>query len=71
MPCTPRTGTSWPTVLAFGSRAEQLQRRVTAGELVQGHEVDVVGYRHVNECPGKDGRLRQVQEVYAVAVKKR
>jgi hypothetical protein len=63
--------TDWHTVLAFGSRAEQLQRRVGSGELVQGREVDVVGYRHVNTRPGKDGTPRQVQEVYAVAVKKR
>ncbi len=59
--------TDWHTVLAFGSRAEQLQRRVSSGELIQGREV---GYPHVNERPGKDGKLRQVQEVYAVAVKK-
>jgi hypothetical protein len=63
--------TDWHTVLAFGPRAEQLQRRVTSGELVQGREVDVVGYRHVNTRPGKDGTPREVQEVYAVAVKKR
>jgi hypothetical protein len=63
--------TDWHTVLAFGPRAEQLQRRVAAGELTQGREVDVVGYRHVNERPGKDGALRRVQEIYAVAVKKR
>ena len=63
--------TTWHTVLAFGQRAEQLQQRVTSGELTQGREVDVVGYLHVNERPGKDGELRQVQEVYAVAVKKR
>ncbi len=63
--------TDWHTVLAFGSRAEQLQRRVSSGELIRGREVDVVGYRYVNERPGKDGTLRQVQEVYAVAVKKR
>ncbi len=59
--------TDWHTVLAFGPRAEQLQRRVSSGELIQGREV---GYPHVNERPGKDGKLRQVQEVYAVAVKK-
>lgn len=63
--------TDWHTVLAFGSRAEQLQRRVSAGELIQGREVDVVGYRHVNTRPGRDGTPRQVPEVYAVAVKKR
>src|SRR5512144_98240 len=63
--------TTWHTVLAFGTRAEQLQRRLAAGELIRGREVDVVGYRHVNERPGKDGKPRQVQEVYAVAVKKR
>jgi single-stranded DNA-binding protein len=63
--------TTWHTVLAFGPRAEQLQKRVTAGELTQGREVDVVGYLHVNERPGKDGTPRKVQEVYAVAVKKR
>lgn len=63
--------TTWHTVLAFGSRAEQLQRRLASGELTQGREVDVVGYLHVNERPGKDGKPRKVQEVYAVAVKKR
>lgn len=63
--------TTWHTVLAFGPRAEQLQRRVEAGELIRGREVDVVGYRHLNTRPGKDGTPRTVQEVYAVAVKKR
>src|SRR5512144_322356 len=63
--------TDWHTVLAFGPRAEQLQRRLAAGELTQGREVDVVGYLHSNTRPGKDGKPRQVQEVYAVAVKKR
>lgn len=63
--------TSWHTVLAFGPRAEQLQRRAQAGEFAQGREVDVVGYLHTNTRPGKDGRPRTVQEVYAVAVKKR
>ena len=63
--------TSWHSVLAFGNRAERLQRRVQAGELTQGREVDVVGYLHTNTRPGKDGTPRKVQEVYAVAVKKR
>jgi Single-strand binding protein family len=63
--------TTWHTVLAFGQRAEQLQRRVTEGELTQGREVDVVGYLHVNTRPGKDGKSRRVQEIYAVAVMKR
>src|SRR5512144_1694553 len=63
--------TTWHTVLAFGPRAEQLQHRAASGELTQGREVDVVGYLHLNERPGKDGKPRKVQEVYAVAVKKR
>lgn len=62
--------TDWHTVLAFGSHAEQLQRRVSSGELTQGRKVDVVGYLQVNTRPGKDGKPRQAQEVYAV-VKKR
>jgi single-stranded DNA-binding protein len=46
-------------------------RRTQAGELAQGRQVDVVGYLHTNERPGKDGRVRTVQEVYAAAVTKR
>ena len=60
--------TRWHTVLAFGDRAHQLQRRTQAGELAQGREVEVVGYLHTTTRPGKDGRVRPVQEVYATAV---
>jgi hypothetical protein len=60
--------TRWHTVLAFGPRAQQLQRRTLAGELTQGRQVDVAGYLHTNTRPGKDGRPRTVQEVYATAV---
>ncbi len=60
--------TRWHTVLAFGDHAEQLQRRTPARELAQGRQVDVVGYLHTTTRPGKDGRPRPVQEVYATAV---
>src|SRR5512135_52483 len=63
--------TSWRTVLAFGERAEQLQRRTQAGELRKGAEVDVVGYRHRNQRAGKDGKQRTTHEIYTVAVKNR
>lgn len=62
--------TSWRTVLAFGERAKQLKTRMEAGELLMGREVDVVGYLHENTRQGKNGP-RTVQEIYAVAVKKR
>ncbi len=63
--------TRWHTVLAFGDRAKQLQQRTQAGELAQGQQVDVIGYLHTTTRPGKDGRVRTEQAVYAAAVTRR
>ncbi len=63
--------TRWHTVLAFGDRAKQLQQRTQAGELAQGRQVEVVGYLHTTTRPGRDGRVRTEQAVYAAAVTRR
>ncbi|MEU2869722.1 single-stranded DNA-binding protein [Streptomyces olivoreticuli] len=63
--------TRWHDVLAFGDRAQALQKRVEAGELVKGHEVEVVGYPHAREYTGRDGTPKTAQEIYLAAVKRR
>ncbi|MFD6941283.1 single-stranded DNA-binding protein, partial [Streptomyces goshikiensis] len=63
--------TKWQDVLAFNDRAAALQNRLEAGELVKGHEVEVVGYLHERQYQGRDGTTKTVQEVYSVAVKRR
>ncbi|MFJ9643227.1 single-stranded DNA-binding protein [Streptomyces sp. NPDC101206] len=63
--------TKWQDVLAFNDRAAALQKRLEAGELVKGHEVEVVGYLHEREYQGRDGTTKTAQEVYSVAVKRR
>lgn len=62
--------TTWHSIVAFGTRAEQLQHRVAQGELGKGQEVNVVGYQHTREMPTKTGS-RTVTEIHAVAVMKR
>ncbi|MGA5823422.1 single-stranded DNA-binding protein [Kitasatospora sp. NPDC094028] len=63
--------TTWRDVLAFGDRAAALKKRVEAGELVKGKEVDVVGYLHEREYQGRDGTAKTAQEIYSVAITKR
>lgn len=63
--------TKWHDVLAFGDRAAALQKRMEAGELVKGNEVEVVGYEHEREYKAKDGTMKKAQEINSVAVKRR
>jgi single-stranded DNA-binding protein len=63
--------TKWHTILAFGERAQKLEQRVTAGEVVKGREVEVIGYPHTSEKQSKNGKTKVVREVYAVVVKNR
>lgn len=62
--------TVWHSIVAFGTRAEQLKRRAETGELTKGQEIDVVGYPHTREMPTKNG-TRTVTEIHAAAVVKR
>ena len=62
--------TSWHDVVAFDERADELKERAGAGQLGRGNAVDVVGYWHENQKPGKDGTARTVRDLYAVAVQK-
>ena len=60
--------TRWQDVLLFNERAEKLR----SGQAPQkGQYCEVVGYRHEKEVKGKDGKVRTVEEIYAVAVKPR
>jgi primosomal replication protein N len=61
----------WHTILAFGERAQKLEQKVTAGEVVKGREVEVIGYPHTREKQSKNGKTRVVREVYAAVVKPR
>jgi hypothetical protein len=63
--------TKWHTILAFGPRAQKLEQKVTAGEVVKGREVEVIGYTHSREVQGKHGKTRVVREVHVAAVKSR
>jgi len=63
--------TQWHDVLVFGARAEALQKRAEAQELVKGNEVEVVGYAHEREYQAKDGTMKKAQEINSVAVKRR
>lgn len=63
--------TVWHSILAFGSRTEQLRTRAAAGDLAKGREVDIVGYPHTRQVPGKDGSIRTVTEIHAAAMVKR
>jgi single-stranded DNA-binding protein len=60
--------TKWEQVVAFRERAERLRGE---GGPRKGQSVDVIGYRHVREQPNRDGKLKRVEEVYAVVVKPR
>ncbi|MFD8988982.1 single-stranded DNA-binding protein [Streptomyces goshikiensis] len=63
--------TTWHDVLAFNDRAAALKKRIEAGELVKGNEIEVVGYRHERDYQGRDGTTKTAQEIYSVAVKRR
>ncbi|MGW2954816.1 single-stranded DNA-binding protein [Streptomyces eurythermus] len=63
--------TTWHDVLAFGDRAAALQKRVEAGQLNKGNEIEVVGYPHTREYTGRDGTAKTAQEIYLAAVKRR
>ncbi|MFI8391575.1 single-stranded DNA-binding protein [Streptomyces sp. NPDC085540] len=63
--------TKWHDVLAFNDRAAALSKRIEAGELVKGNEIEVVGYRHEREYQARDGTTKTAQEIYSVAVKRR
>ncbi len=59
------TKTTWHQVLAFRQRAEQVR-----DTLKKGNAVEVIGYRHTREVPGRKGP-RTVQEIYATVLKPR
>ena len=59
------TKTSWHQVLAFHKRAAQVR-----DTFKQGDAVEVIGYRHTREIPGRNGP-RTVQEIYATVLKPR
>ncbi len=61
-----QNNTTWHTIVAFDERAKKLQEAVKKGDPVQ-----VIGYKHVKEQQGKDGKLKRVEEIYAVVVKPR
>ncbi|MEU1286697.1 single-stranded DNA-binding protein [Kitasatospora sp. NPDC005856] len=63
--------TTWRDVLAFNERAAALAKRVEAGELKKGSEIDVVGYPHERQYTGRDGTPKTAQEIYSVAITKR
>ncbi|MCX4956878.1 single-stranded DNA-binding protein [Streptomyces virginiae] len=63
--------TKWHDVLAFNDRAAAFKKRIEAGELVKGNEIEVVGYRHERDYQGRDGTTKTAQEIYSVAVKRR
>ena len=59
------TKSTWHQVLAFHTRAEQVR-----DTLKQGDAVEVIGYRHTRQIPGRNGP-RTVQEIYATVLKPR
>ena len=57
--------TTWHQVLAFRTLAERAR-----DTLKQGDAVEVIGYRHTRQIPGRNGP-RTVEEVYATVLKPR
>src|SRR5215212_450120 len=57
--------TTWHQVLAFRQRAEMVR-----DTLHRGDAVEVIGYKHEREIPGRNGP-RTVEEVYATVIKPR
>ena len=62
---TDLTKTTWHQVLAFRTLAERAR-----DTLKQGDAVEVIGYRHTREIPGRNGP-RTVEEIYATVLKPR
>src|SRR5258706_9818098 len=60
--------TVWHNGVMFNERALGLQKRVEAGELKTGMEVDVVGFVHYQEAPRREGGTRMVEQIYAVSI---
>ena len=60
--------TRWETVVAFKERAAKLRGD---GGPKKGRHVEVIGSRRCREQPTRDGKVRVVEEVYAVVVKPR
>ena len=58
--------TKWERVVAFKERATKLQ-----GESgpKKGKYVEVIGYRHERDEKGRGGRVRRIEEIYAVVIK--
>ena len=59
---TDLTKTTWHQVLAFQQRAEQVR-----DSLKKGDAVEVIGYHHHREIPGRNGP-RTVAQIYATVV---
>lgn len=58
--------TRWQTVVAFGAKAERLREALQKGQLVE-----VVGYAHDRQVTKRDGAVKNVNEIYAAAVRTR
>jgi len=61
--------TIWHNGVMFKDRAQALQKRVEAGELKTGMEVDVVGFVHHQEVARREGGTRMIEQIYAVSIK--
>ncbi len=59
------TKTTWHQVVAFQQRAEQVRDTLTKGDAVE-----VIGYRHARQIPGRTGP-RMVEQIYATVLKPR
>ena len=61
--------TVWHNGVMFKDHALALQKRVEAGELRTGMEVDVVGFVHHQEVARREGGTRMIEQIYAVSIK--
>jgi hypothetical protein len=57
--------TTWHTVLAFRDRAAMVR-----DTLHRGDAVEIVGYKHQRDIPGRNGP-RTIEEIYATVIKPR
>lgn len=55
----------WHTIFVFAERARRLQEK----GLARGDAVEVVGYRHRRLLTRRDGVTKEVEDIYAVAVR--
>lgn len=62
--------TVWFTVVAFNALAASLREAVEAGEIAQGQELKVVGYRHNRMVPDGKGGMKPQEEIFAAVVKR-